>query len=808
MPAVFLGVRHHSPACARLVERTIEELRPSHVLVEGPAEMNARLDELLLGHELPVAVFSHYRDGHRAATSWAPLCDYSPEWVALRAGRAAGAEVRFIDLPAWHPAFAERANRYADAEVRYAEATERLCRHFAVDSSDALWDRLFEVEPDGGLAARLDAYFALVRGDAEADAGDRAREAYMAAWVRTAVAAAGERTVLVVTGGFHQPALRALAGVCGTDGIVDSAAQAGGAAAPVCAVGELPFGAGGDGWALGADGWPQVPAPPEEARAGSFLVPYSFRQLDAFAGYQSGMPSPGYYQQVWEAGPEAAADGLLRTVVERLRARKFPVSTADLIAARSLAQGLTALRGHPRPARIDVLDGLAGALITDDLDRPLPWTSRGTLSTGSHPAVVEMVAACSGDRTGRLHPATPAPPLVHDVAAQLARLGLDGGHGSSYRFDLTDATDLERSRVLHRLRVLGIPGHGRTAGPEHGIDPVFTERWEPRPSPGREAALVEAGAYGAGLAEAAAAALTERTHDAEAGADALAGVLFDTVLCGVGALSEQLLVELAARVGELKAPGPLGDVLATALGLWRHDRVYGVAHGPLLGAVIDGATGRLLWLLEGARGASGVDFPRLRAVVAVRDAVLHAPGSLATSRRTVAGIAQRISRDPDAPIDLRGAAFGLHRALGAAPGTSADPAEAVRTVAAAGPDALGDWLAGLFALARDEVTGAMESGGGDGGATESLVDVLDSLICALPDGDFLSGLPALRQAFAFFPPRERERIAGRLLERRGVRGSARGLLRTTADPLLIARAGALEENVSRVLSRYGLGAAS
>ncbi|MFI6725838.1 DUF5682 family protein [Streptomyces atratus] len=784
MSAVFLGVRHHSPACARLVERTVEELRPAQVLIEGPAEMNGRLDELLLGHELPVAVFSHYRDGQRSATSWAPLCDYSPEWVALRAGRAAGAEVRFIDLPAWHPAFAERTNRYADAEVRYAQATQRLCRHFAVDSSDALWDRLFDVEPHDGLAERLDAYFALVRGDAEADAGDRVRETYMATWVRAAVAKAGDRPVLVVTGGFHQPALRALTGSGG-----ESAA-------------------GGDGWERGADGWPKVPAPPDGAMAGSFLVPYSFRQLDAFAGYQSGMPSPGYYQQVWEAGPEAAADGLLRMVVERLRARGFPVSTADLIAARSLAQGLTALRGHPRPARIDVLDGLAGALITDDLDRPLPWTSRGTLTTGAHPAVVEMVAACSGDRTGQLHPRTPAPPLVHDVAAQLAGLALDGGPEASYRLDLTDSTDLERSRVLHRLRVLGIPGHGRTAGPEHGIDPVFTERWEAQSVSGREAALVEAGAYGATLSEAAAATLTERTQDAAAEADGLARALFDAVLCGMDGFSEQLLGELASGVGELKDAGSLGDILSTTLGLWRHDRVFGVAHGPLLAAVIDGATGRLLWLLEGARGASGVDFPRLRAVVAVRDALLHAPELLSVPRETAAAIAWRISGDPEAPLDLRGAAFGLRRTLAQAPDTSGDPAEAVRTVVTAGTDALGDWLAGLFALARDEVTGAVrnEGGGERGGGAESLIDVLDSLVCALPDNEFLSGLPALRQAFAFFPPRERDRIAGRLLERRGVRGSSRSLLRTTEDPLLIARARSLEESVSRLLARYELGA--
>ncbi|MFJ6462818.1 DUF5682 family protein [Streptomyces sp. NPDC091387] len=791
MSAVFLGVRHHSPACARLVERTVEELRPAHVLVEGPSEMNGRLEELLLGHTLPVAVFSHYRDGQRAATSWAPLCDYSPEWVALRAGRAAGAEVRFIDLPAWHPAFAERTNRYADAEVRYAEATERLCGHFAVDSPDALWDRLFEVEPDDGIAERLDAYFALVRGEARADTGDRAREEYMAAWARAAVSAAGGRPVLVVTGGFHQPALRSLTASGGSDsGSGDGSSD----------------GSGGEWWDVGADGWPLVPSPPAGADAGSFLVPYSFRQLDAFTGYQSGMPSPGYYQEVWEKGPQAAADGLLRAVVERLRARKVPVSTADLIAARSLTEGLTALRGHPRTARIDVLDGLAGALITDDLDGPLPWTDRGPLRAGTHPAVVEMLAACGGERTGRLHPATPAPPLVHDVAAQLTRLALDGGPDRSYRLDLTGPVDLERSRVLHRLRVLGVPGLVRTAGPEHGVDPVFTECWEPRSPAGREAALAEAGAFGASLAEAAAAALTERTGLGP-GADAPAGVLFDAVLCGVGGLSERLLSELSSRIGGLTAPGPLGEVLSTSLGLWRHDRVYGLARGPLLAAVIDGAVRRLLWLLEGARGPAGVDLPRLRAVAAVRDAVLYAPELLGVTRETAAAIAERISRDPAAPSDLRGAAFGLHRLLESSSPGAGGPAEAVREMSAAGTDTLGDWLAGLFVLARDEVSGGSghRTAAGSGPDPEALIAVLDDLMCALPDDAFLAGLPALRQAFAFFPPRERERIAGRLLERRGVHGSSRALLRTTADPLLIARAGALEQHVTELLDRYGLG---
>jgi hypothetical protein len=80
--------------------------------------------------------------------------------------------------------------------------------------------------------------------------------------------------------------------------------------------------------------------------------------------------------------------------------------------------------------------------------------------------------------------------------------------------------------------------------------------------------------------------------------------------------------------------------------------------------------------------------------------------------------------------------------------------------------------------------------------------VLDDHVTAMPD--FLAGLPALRQAFGYFPPREREVIARRLLERRDLSGSARALLRTSADPLLIAEARELEERAAQMLTREGL----
>lgn len=787
MGATFIGVRHHSPACARLVARVIERLRPAYVLVEGACEMNDRLDELLLDHELPVAIFTSYRDGQRWSASWAPFCAYSPEWVALTAGRAVGARLRFIDLPAWHPALSQRSNRYADAEQRYAGVIERLCRSFAVDNVDALWDHLFEVPPDEDIEERLAAYFDLVRGESAAGPQDAAREAYMARWVAVAVADAGTRPVVVVTGGFHRPALvrlvarlveRAASGELGTPRPADPAVLAD----PVApAVPADPAGSASTGPV-----WPEAPGLPEGAAGGSYLVPYSFRRLDAFDGYQSGMPSPGYYQRLWEAGPQAAADDLAAAVIGRLRARHQQVSTADLVAARASAQALALVRGHRHTARVDVLDGLATALVGEALDVPLPWATRGALSAGTHPAIVEMVAALSGDRVGRLHPATPLPPLLHDVQALLARHGLAGERVLTLRLKVP--ADLARSRILHRLRVLSIPGFTRRSGPATGIDPVLAEEWSLRPDDTQLPALIEAGGYGRALDEAADAVLAERIADAEGDVERLAAALFDAALCGSGELSDQVLRDARRAVAAATAIGPVGRVLAVVLALWRYDDLLGTARSSTLAAVVEAGVRRILWLAEGVRGgAAPADRPRIEALVAVRDALVHAGAALGLDRAAALGVAARIAGAADAPPDLRGAAFGFGWSLGGA----VQPARAVRGAFA--PASAGDWLAGLFALAREEVLAA-------GG----VLDLLDDLLCALGEQEFLIALPALRQAFAYFPPRERERIAQHLLDRRGVAGSGRALLRLPAAADLIAAGRALDDQVETVLTREGL----
>jgi hypothetical protein len=237
-----------------------------------------------------------------------------------------------------------------------------------------------------------------------------------------------------------------------------------------------------------------------------------------------------------------------------------------------------------------------------------------------------------------------------------------------------------------------------------------------------------------------------------------------------------------------------GRLLATALGLWRHDGLLGARSAPALAAVVDAATTRVLWLVEGVRGArQPADGGRLAAVVAVRDAVLHAAPVLRVGPAAVAAAFERATA-VDRPPDLRGAAIGMAWVLaeaGVATPARTDPTAAVRATAL--PAVVGDFLAGLFAVAREQVL----AGGGP-------LDALDDLLERMSATEFLVALPSLRLAFSWFPPRERAAVAQRALARRGARGSARSLLRLPADPVHLARADAVEARVDEVLAREAL----
>ncbi|MBK8594333.1 MAG: hypothetical protein IPN83_01860 [Holophagales bacterium] len=765
-----LGVRHHSPSCARLVEAAIRAIRPRHVLVEGPCDLNDRLEELLLPHVLPVAVFTYYRNAGENHASWTPFCRHSPEWVALQTAREIGAQARFMDLPAWSEAFHGHANRYADRTDRTPRTMSALCRRLGVDDSDSLWDHLFEQpQPLEELAEALRIYFEELRGDDPPDAMDEPREEFMADALAWAVADA-ERTgedVVAVCGGYHAPALSRRAAERREHSPVR---------------------------------FPTPPEPEPGAKAGSYLVPYSFRRLDSFVGYESGLPSPFFYDVTWELGPEAAAEKMLEATARRLRERKQPVSPADLIAASTLAQGLARMRGHRCLLRQDLLDGLAGALVKDGLDAPLPWSYRGTLRAGTDPVLVEVVAAFSGDHAGRLAVGTPRPPLLHDVQAVLEQKGLtppaDARDRRIAKLDLTLEDHRLRSRILHRLRVLEIPGFVRQSGPTWATDVELSESWELSRPDTAESALIEASSWGASLESAAAARLGSAIGNAAGKLAALASLLGEAVFVGIESLSDSLLPKIAEGARQETSFGELGGATARLLALWRHGSLLGAEGAAAISSALGAAFERGLWLVEGIQGATApTDEKHLAAIVALKDLLRFGSEPLALSRPSAAAVMLRRAADAEAPPAIRGAAIGFLWNLGLV--DAADGEERARRVlfSTSRPSTFGDCLAGLFALAREECA-----------AATGIVAAIDAALTGMGQEEFLVALPSVRHAFSYFPPMEKDSLGRTVASFHGAGPEeAQGLLRLSAGASETARALRLEDEVSRIVERFGLG---
>jgi len=114
---------------------------------------------------------------------------------------------------------------------------------------------------------------------------------------------------------------------------------------------------------------------------------------------------------------------------------------------------------------------------------------------------------------------------------------------------------------------------------------------------------------------------------------------------------------------------------------------------------------------------------------------------------------------------------------------------------AARPETFGDFLRGLFVLAREEVLEAV-----------GLLAAVDSVLAGMDVYDFFVALPGLRLAFGFFPPAEKERLARTLVTLHGGDpGPARSLVAKLSVPAEETAAGMrLDAEVTRLAREYGL----
>jgi hypothetical protein len=726
---VFFPVRHHSPAAARIVQQLIQQIQPTAIAIEGPSDFNEQISELFLPHQLPIAIYSYIQTTATRRGAFYPFCIYSPEWQALQSANEHRIPVEFIDLP-WADSPTDRTsqNCYSDESFSHSNYVDTLCQKLGVPDFDTLWDTLFEIDFNLSIDDYLERChqfcYHLRTSEHQSSSSDQQREAFMAARIQS-LATKYPGKILVVTGGFHSYPLYRL-----------------------IVLHQSP---------------PEIHVDPNPTPIthGIALTPYSYDRLDNLTGYNSGMPNPGFYHAVWqqrsngntfesESTSHSLVDRLLSKIITTLRQRQQIASTADLIAVKTLAQGLADLRSHPEIWRQDLIDGVIGGLVKED-------TGKGT----THPFLLAVQAIFRGGDRGQLAAGTILPPLVQDLHRQLHHLDIfPTNKPRMIDLDLTPSKEFMEypprsiSALLHSMRILGIIGCNRTGGTNFTTRQDLVkiwERWQLQWSPEFDASSIEAAIYGATIAEATVAKLKESADQLQRNAEGAALLLLDAGLARVQELTPEFyprLVELIRQDGDFLS---IAQSLQHLLYLYRYDEVLGTRSQKDLAAILVEAFQRGLWLLD-SLGTTGESQDLLKGLAGLLEAYECCGGLLIDRQSEFLQTLERVSKDVSQTALMRGGSIGALWVL--------DAVEAEDILATINyycqPDCLGDFLTGLFHLARETTQRA-----------PSLLLSIDKLLLAYEDNEFLVALPSLRLAFGYFTPREKHLMAKNLLQSTG-----------------------------------------
>lgn len=704
-PHLF-GIRHHGPGCARSLERALHALQPDCLLVEGPPEGEAVLPFILdPAIEPPVALLTHSVDDAQLA-SFHPFAEFSPEWRALRHALAADIPARFMDLPASIRLALRSAREPEKAEPEEAapeacdDPLEWLGRAAGYGDGESWWNHMVEERGDGtDLFAAIREAMTVVRNEAPPHRGARdarieaLREAHMRSTLRAAQKEGFER-IAVVCGAWHVSALEHLP--------------------PARDDSEL------------LKGLPRI-------KVAATWVPWSNGNLSQASGYGAGVAAPGWYEHLWRhADRKNGLIAWLSRAARLFRDEDIDCSSAHIIEAARLAETLAALRGRPSP-------GL------DELDEAL----RTTVCMGDA-APMQLIRRhlIVGERLGRVPASVPTLPLQRDIEQQQKSLRLKPeALEKMLDLDLRQDSDLARSHLLHRLRLLGIDW-GEPASSGHGAKGTFHEIWRLRWEPALALAIVDASRWGNNIAAAATAKALSMAAEAES-LPALAELVDRVLLADLAAAATpiaQALENRAALTGDaaqlLAAIPPLANVArygsvrrgdATSIAHVLNSMVSRAAIG-MAGACAsldDAAADTMNKLISKAHQAIrlAADEPQQEEWILALGRIAH-PGS---NHGLVCGLATRLRFDAQAEALEQTA---VHMSLALSQGNDPGPAAA--------------WLEGFLkgsamVLLHDD----------------KLWSLVDQWLASLSEDHFVRVLPLVRRTFAAFEAPERRQLGER-----------------------------------------------
>jgi hypothetical protein len=712
MSVTVFGIRHHGPGSARSLREALRAQNPDVILIEGPPDAN---DLIALAADAqmspPVALLIYLPNEPKRAVYY-PFAEFSPEWQAIQYGLARNVPVRFIDLPQSHQ-FALDADNKSDEESEIRQDPLRwVAEASGYSDSERWWDHMIEHRRDSteSFKAIMELMSALREEVAKLDAPqprEDLREAYMRQSIRAADREGFER-IAVVCGAWHAPVLQTMPAAK-----TDAALLKGLAKVKVSAT------------------W----------------VPWTMGRLTYWSGYGAGIESPGYYQHLWSVPHDVTVRWMIR-VAQLLRGQDLDASSASVIEAVRLGHSLAALRDRPVPGLSEFNDAVRAVFCFGD-DTPMQL-------------IAEKLIV--GELLGQVPDVTPSLPLQQDLQREQKRLRLPPEATQNVRdFDLRKPNDLDRSRLLHRLRLLNIPWGMVERSTGKG---TFRELWRLQWQPQFAVAVIEANVWGNTVASAAT-ARAQSEADRLQELPALTALVEDALLADLPEAIDHIMTRLE-QVAALSNDIPHAmEALPSLAGVLRYGNVR-QTDTAMVQQVVNGLVTRVVIGLPNACSALNDDaaeemYGRLvqvhSALLTLQDAELLSDwngvlGQLLDQVDLHGLIAGRCCR---LLFDQRLlAAQEVERRMGLAIAPAVEP---VKSMA---------WIDGF-----------LRSSGLILLHNEELWRILDEWVGSVKTEIFPQLLPLLRRTFSTFTAPERSQIGA--LARRGTRGSTRSSVTDTID---------------------------
>lgn len=741
----LLPVRHHSPACALQVRKVIEEWKPTAILIEGPENANALIPVMV--HEdtkAPFAIYYSCKDKSGKISKekehykcYYPFLDYSPEFTALREAGKNNIPAAFIDLSYGEILQAseagkgllkeeEKSNYNDDYLISQSEYVKQLCEKTGLRSFDEFWEKYFELnglrEDSHTWFSHLLTHCELSRkntpGEELQGEGCLAREAHMAARIAGKVLEKNvdNKRILVVTGGFHTPALMER---------------------------------------LSGEQWKETVLAAEkldenrksDLEQSVYLMPYSMEAADALNGYASGMPFTGFYQRVWDGIEETqmpydrAVLDLLVAAGKELRKKDEAISTYDEICALQMAQGLSALREKPQPGAYELLDAVLSSYV------------KGEYNLASDTPIRVIRRLMTGNAYGKLCSHADVPPIIHDFEVQCRSFGLKTGSTLENEVTLSifsGKKHRQMSMFFHRMSFLNTSFARRVKGPNLQLKKdknLMREIWKYKWSAQVNAALIDVSVHGATIDEAVASLVQEQLRK-DIGAGKAALLLTQVFEMGLGGQLEAVYERVHEQILKDSDFYSIADALKSLMMMDELGSLYGseLSFGELLHTGVR----KLITLLP---SMTGIKDENLNACMDALKLLYQITGrrtnDMEQEKEAYFEALDYMKQDAQIHAGLHGCVYGILY------GSGRESAQAIEGICRGYLMGTKEQLMqtavffrGLFYTARDLVF-----------IGDQLLGMLDAFFGQVEEEEFMELLPQLRMAFAYFTPSEIDRIA-------------------------------------------------